>query len=346
MQASRRSSVTRTMQIMTTLKCRPDPRPAGKLRGLVRRGLTGARIGSAVAALAIMFVIAGSPEPAHAQRVLAVVNGVPITDYDVDQRSRLLQVSGIKVPGRKQVLEDLIDEKVKLNEAKRFGLEASSAEVERSFASMASRMGMNSDQLTKMLSGRGVDAKTLKARIGADLVWGNLVRGRFQASLQVGEGDIRAAIGPASEDDKGAIGHVYTLRPIVFIVPQGSPQSLFEVRRREAEALRSRVTSCDQGVALAREMRDVAVRDMIIRDSATLPEQMRTMLNNLEIGRLTSPEAAAQGVEVFALCGKEETRAETPRKHEARQEIFSKRYEARSKRYLQQVRRSAMIEYK
>ncbi len=70
------------------------------------------------------------------------------------------------------------------------------------------------------------------------------------------------------------------------------------------------------------------------------------MLNSLEIGKLTAPEATAQGIEVFALCGKQETRAETPRKQEARQDIYAKRYEAQSKRYLERVRRSSMIEYK
>jgi peptidyl-prolyl cis-trans isomerase SurA len=301
--------------------------------------------GYVIAAVAAVAII-GSLSPASAQQVLAVVNGVPITSYDVDQRTRLIQISAHKTPSRKEVLEELIDEKVKLIEAKKFGLEATGAEVERSFASMASRMGMDPPQLTKALSSRGIDANTLKARIRADLVWGNLVRGRYQASLQVGEGDIQALLGRPSADDKGAIGHVYRLRPILFIVPQGSPASAFDARRREAEALRSRFDNCEQGVALARELRDVAVRDAITRNSSSLPEEMRKRLNSVEIGKLTTPEQTAQGIEAFAVCGREVTRADTPRKQEARQEIFQKRYEAQSKRYLQQIRRSAMIEYK
>lgn len=315
-------------------------------------GLTAARRscglarGPIIAALAAALAIAAIVSPARAQQVLAVVNGVPITSYDVDQRTRLIQISGGKSVGRKEVLEELIDEKMKLSEAKKFGLEATKAEVESSFASMASRMGLKPEQLTQALNSRGINADNLKARIRADLVWGNLVRGRYQASLQVGEGDIQALLGPPSPDDKSAVGHVYRLRPILFIVPQGSSASAFDVRKREAEALRSRFDSCEQGVALARELRDVAVRDIIIRNSATLPAPMRTMLNGVEIGKLTTPEQTAQGIEVFAVCGKEVTRSDTPRKQEARQEIYAKRYEAQSKRYLQKIRRGAMIEYK
>jgi peptidyl-prolyl cis-trans isomerase SurA len=297
------------------------------------------------AAIAALSLIAGTA-PTAAQFVMAVVNGIPITSYDVDQRAKLIQISTQKSHSRKQVLEELIDEKIKIAEARRWSIEPSRDEVDATFANMASRLGMKAPQLEQALSSRGVSPTSLKNRIAAEIAWGNLVRGRFQASLQVGEGDIHAALGAPVEGDQASIGHVYTLRPVLFIVPQGSPPSAFETRRREAEAFRSRFTDCERGVVAARELRDVAVRDTMIRASASLPEQLRKMLNTLEIGRLTPPEPTAQGVEMFALCAKETTRAETPRRQEARNEIFSKRYDAQSKRYLSRLRRSAMIEYK
>jgi peptidyl-prolyl cis-trans isomerase SurA len=301
---------------------------------------------TAVAALTAATLAWGISSPLYAQQVVAVVNGIPITSYDVDQRTRLTQLSGGKAASRKEIIEELINDRVKLLEAKRWGIEASNAEVEASFATMASRMGMKAPQLTQALSGRGVNADTLKLRIRADLAWGQLVRGRYQATLQVGEGDIHAILGQQAPAENAAVGHVYTLRPILFIVPQGSSPGAFEARRREADALRSRFNGCEEGVRFARELRDVAVRDQVIRSSASLPAPLRTMLNNLEIGKLTAPETTAQGIEVFALCAKQETRAETPRKQETRQEIFAKRYEEQSKRYLDRVRRGAMIEYK
>jgi peptidyl-prolyl cis-trans isomerase SurA len=338
MQAHRRSSVLQAMRINTAKVKRDEHKrvcPPGRRTGATM---------SAVAAAA--FLLTAIPSGAHAQQVLAVVNGTPITSYDVDQRTQLARIAGGKVPGRKEILEELINEKVKLLEAKRYSIEASKSEIEGAYANMASRMGMKPDQLTKALGGRGIKAETLKKRISADIAWGHLVRGRYQATLEVGAGDIRAVLGPKPSDDKGAIGHVYRLRPILFIVPQGSPASRFEARRREADALRKRFNDCRQGVALARQMRDVAVRDTIIRNSASLPGALRTMLNSLELGKLTSPELTSQGIEVFALCGKEETRAETPRQQEAKQEIYGKRFDAQSKRYLDRVRRSSMIEYK
>ena len=46
-------------------------------------------------------------------------------------------------------------------------------------------MRQTSAQLTENLGKSGVNSSTLKARIKADLTWQNLVRGRFQSSLQL-----------------------------------------------------------------------------------------------------------------------------------------------------------------
>ena len=49
---------------------------------------------------------------------------------------------------------------------------------------------------------------------------------------------------------------------------------------------------------------------------------------------------------MFALCEKKETKADTPEKREAREKMFSEQFQAKAKRYLQELRRQAMIERK
>ena len=71
------------------------------------------------------------------------------------------------------------------------------------------------------------------------------------------------------------------------------------------------------------------------------------MLDGIEVGKLTPPEVTKFGVEVFAICAKKESTADnTPGCKRARESIYAARYEERSKKYLEEVRRSAMIEYK
>ena len=51
-----------------------------------------------------------------------------------------------------------------------------------------------------------------------------------------------------------------------------------------------------------------------------------------------------QGVEMVALCSRNPTKADTPAKREAREKIYNQKYEAKSKSYLEEVRKGAMIE--
>jgi len=283
--------------------------------------------------------------PLHAQQVVVIVNGEPITALDIEQRSKLIQMSSQahKAPARQEVIDQLIDEKLKVKEAKKFGLEISDSEVDGAFGTMASRMRMTPDQLTQQLTRGGLTPGTLKSRIRADMVWPQLVRGRYQASLQIGEKDLLTATDAKSDD----VGYDYTLRPILFIVPPGSPETFIDGRKREAEGLRGRFQGCDEGIAFARALKDVAVRDQVTRSSADIPAEQRKVLDGIEVGRLTAPEVTKFGVEMFAVCAKKQSSAEnTPGKRKARESIMAERYEQRSKQYLQEVRRGAMIEYK
>lgn len=281
---------------------------------------------------------------ALAQRVVVMVNGEPITSLDIDQRSKLLQLTTRKVPSREEVLEQLIGDKLKIHEAAKFKLTASDSEVDNAFRGMAERMGASSQQLEHQLASSGASAGTLKARIRADLVWGQLVRGRFQSSLQVGERDILGALEAKKKDDKGSFD--YTLRPILFVVPRGAPPGAFDARRREAEALRGRFKSCEEGIKFARGLRDTAVRAPVHRSAADLPPPLRDVLDKMQVGQVTPPEQTAQGIEVFALCAKRASVADSPGRREAREEIFNERFKAQADRYLKQIRRSAMIEFR
>ena len=100
------------------------------------------------------------------------------------------------------------------------------------------------------------------------------------------------------------------------------------------------------GPTLARALRDVAVREPITRNSADLTPQLRDLLGNMQIGRLTAPEVTAQGLQMFAVCAKKETTTELPLKHEVREQIFTSGSNLNLKKFLDEIRKSAMIEYK
>jgi peptidyl-prolyl cis-trans isomerase SurA len=292
-----------------------------------------------------LFCVSGG-RPSHAQTVAVMVNGEPITNYDIEQRGKLNFLTTHKPAVRQQVIDELIDEKVKIKEAKKFGVDPSASDIDSSFAAMSSRMRLTPEQLTKTLEQQGVRPDTLKARIKADMVWTSLVRGRYKESLQVGEKDVASAVRVNGDDKAETESFEYQLRPIVLIVPRGSAHDAIESRRKEAEALRSRIQTCDEANNFFKTMQSAAIRDTVTKTSADLPAPLRDVLDKTPVGHLTAPEITKQGVEMVALCGRKPTTIDTPKKREIRDKMFAEKYEAKSKAYLREVRKAAMIEYR
>jgi peptidyl-prolyl cis-trans isomerase SurA len=196
-----------------------------------------------------------------------------------------------------------------------------------------------------MTAQAGITPEALKSRIHADFVWSQIVRGKFQGSLQVGEKDVEVKMQASNKEDPA--GFEYKLRPVLFLVPKGSAPTAFEARKRDAEALRGRFTSCDEGLRVAMTLPDVVVRELITRQAADIGQQQREVLNSTPVGRLTPPDITPQGVEVFAVCAKATAvGADSPARRQVRDEMFNERYQTLSKKFLKDLRKQALIEYR
>ena len=296
-------------------------------------------------ASAVIAVALAAPATVSAQ-VVVIANGSPITELDIQQRSKLVSMSSPKPATRQEVIQELIDDRLKIARAKTYGLEVSDDEIDTAFNNMAQRQHVTPQQFTQVLERSGITPGAIKARIRAQITWSQLVRGKFGQALQVGESDIAEALRARNEADNATVGYIYTLYPITVVVPRGASDAVIARKRAEAENLRSRFTTCNEGLALARALRDVAVREPVNRSSADLAPQLRELLGGMQVGRLTTPEVTAQGLQMFALCSKKESKAESSVKRELREEIFNKRFESESKKFLDEIRKQAMIEYK
>jgi peptidyl-prolyl cis-trans isomerase SurA len=290
--------------------------------------------------------------PAHAQVVL-FVNGDPITNFDIEQRGKLVQLTLHKTVPRQELINDLIDDKIKISVGKRYRIEITDADVDKQFAEMGARIHMGKTQFEQVLTQSGVEPETMKEHIKAEISWATIVQGKFQARLLVNEKDVLQAMesepkqeGAEGADAQSPIGYEYTLQPILFVVAHGAGPEVIEGRKKEAEALRSQFESCDTGIRYARSLRDVAVREQIVKSSGDLQPVIREILDKVPAGHLTSPEVTSRGVEMFALCNKRQARVESIAKAEVKNKLYGEKFEAQGKRYLAELRRAALIEWK
>jgi peptidyl-prolyl cis-trans isomerase SurA len=297
-----------------------------------------------IATAALILMCCGSP--LRAQSVAVMVNGEPITNFDIEQRSKLNELSTHTTPSRQSVIDELIDEKVKIKEAKKYSVDPSDSEIDAAYANMSTRMHVSTDQLTQILAAKGIRPGTMKTRLRADMVWTSLVRGRFKESLQVGEKDVQTAVQVSGGDKQDTESFEYQMRPIVLIVPRGAAPTVMEARHKEAEVFRERIQSCAEANSTFKALQNSTIRDTVVKTSADIPAALRDLLDKTPIGHLTPPEVTAQGVEMVALCARKPTTVDTPKKREIRDKMFADKFIAKSKSYLQEVRKAAMIEYR
>src|SRR5437764_2200917 len=233
------------------------PMVAAGIRALNSRQTAGmiASLRGTIAPLLVAGALLVTCQSGAQAQVVAVVGGEPITAVDIAQRTKLIQLSTQKTPPRQEVLDELIDDKLKVQLSKRYIAEVPKREIENAYASVARRAGMTVAQFTKMTESHGIGPDALKSRIHADYVWSQIVRGKFQGSLQVGETDVEVKMAGTNPQDP--TNYEYKLRPVLFLVPRGAAPTAFEARKKDAEALRARFQSCDEGLRSALALPDV-----------------------------------------------------------------------------------------
>lgn len=297
-------------------------------------------LGFAVALAAAVTLL---PSPARAQ-VAAIVNGEPITSLDITERQKLHRTSGKQNISRKEILEELIEHKLKLQIAKRANIDPSEAEVNRAFAGMAQRSGRNAAQFEQALKAGGIDTGRLKARVKADMAWQQYVQAN-SGNVIVRDADLVAAMNARGQNMQ-LKSTQYTMQQVIFVVRRNAPDGQRAARAKEAESLRARVVSCDQVAQLAREYSEVVVKPPIRRLSSDLSASLQKLLESLPNGRMTPPEATTNGIEVVAICDRREVPADISSNRELRNELLGRRLEAYEKRMLDKMRQTSIIQIK
>ena len=103
---------------------------------------------------------------------------------------------------RKEAQEELIEERLKLQEAKRQGIEITDDEVKRVIKGLAERNKMTEEQFVQNIKGSGVDVSTLRERFRAQFAWREVVRRRGQMLVSINQRDVEQMI-TASASEAG-----------------------------------------------------------------------------------------------------------------------------------------------
>lgn len=133
------------------------------------------------------------------QKIAAIVNDNPITEFDIFQRLALVvSQAGFQLTDadikqmREQILRSLIDETLKIEEARSYDVNPLSSDIDAQLEEIAQQSNSTVAQITETLSSQNISINTLRRQIAADVVWNEIVGGRFNSSISVTEQEVDA----------------------------------------------------------------------------------------------------------------------------------------------------------
>lgn len=273
-----------------------------------------------------------------------VVNGVPITSYDINQRVRLMRLGGGSA-STKTAADELIDETLQDLEGQRRGISVSEGTINSAFGQIASNLKLSPAQLTQALRGEGIEPETLKRRLRGQMVWQQLVQQRTQQRGAVRQDDVLAALREKG-DPQSITTKEFILQQIVFVVPAGSSANLYSQRRSEANAFRQRYRGCGEALEQAKALRGVVVKDIGRRDSSQLQGADGEAIAKTAVGKTAPPMQTDQGIELIAVCSVKEIQSTAIARAEVENSLYLRQAEGLGKDYLQELRDRAIIEYR
>ncbi len=258
----------------------------------------------------------------------------------VDQLKREARSSAL-AGSKSKAREELIEEKIKLQEAKRLNSVTDESEVDRIVGGIAERNKMTLEQFGKHMKGMGVDINTMKARFRAEMSWREVVRKRFGHLVSITDRDVDQFVANTAIAVDNSIE--LQVQRITLPLPSAVDQTIIAQRIAEADALARQYQGCASLPALAASAGG-RYEDLGPRKPDTLPEPTRSLLLNASDGDLLPASVSQGGVELWALCGRKAGSGDTSARDAAQNELRQKEFEVLAQKHLKDLRQDAAIE--
>lgn len=275
--------------------------------------------------------------PAHAQSIVATVNGDPITTSDIAEREKLLSVLGLPSSSA-AALESMVKSRLEASEINKFGIKISGNEFGPTLQYYAERAHITPEALSARLSGSRVDKKHLENFFAIQTGFNMYTRARNRA-VEVSQSDIDAEL---TRDKKLANQQTYVIRQVLLAVSPESGVAGLQQAAKQMETLHSRFTSCETGAKLVSEYPNLVIREPLTRSSSQLNDQLTSMLDKLPVGHLSPASRDPSGVVALALCSRSASKSDAAREA-AQQRILARKIQQEADKLYEEIRSHAVI---
>jgi peptidyl-prolyl cis-trans isomerase SurA len=160
--------------------------------------------------LIIFFVLFFSNSKAKqlTNNVIVSIDNSIITELDINKEIKFLkfinkdQAIGGSEPVKKEIINSLIDRKIKEIETNSFKIEVSEKEIENNLYSYLERMKINNEILNSFYNQNEIEKDYLKNIIKIDMKWSKLIRQMYESRLNVNLTEVNRELEKKDTEDE------------------------------------------------------------------------------------------------------------------------------------------------
>jgi peptidyl-prolyl cis-trans isomerase SurA len=235
--------------------------------------------------------------------IAAVVNNDVVLVTDVQRMAQRARASGNQDDNKtlfQKSLDNLVLEKLQIQEARRQGINPSEAQINQSTLEVANRNNMNLATFTEALSKEGVTLATFKKNIASQIMLSTLKRRQSQTQATASDQDIGDLI--ASETQQVSAGFSYRIQDILIPAPQPLASANFTQASRSAAQLRKLALKDSNFLSI--KSGNSTATDLGWKEASQLSFAYLKELNTLEVGQISDVIQDARGFHVLKLVEK------------------------------------------
>lgn len=259
--------------------------------------------------LLLMGMQAAQAQTVMLDRVVAIVDDDLVLESELNNRTltvvERLQAQYGQLPPQevlqRQILEQLVVERVQLQLAKRYDIDPGEAEVDQAIQRIMQSNGITLAELEADLRREGMSLDALRKQIKTDLTINQLQQGVVNSRIRVTDQEIDNFL--ASTDGKFATSPDYRLGHILIAVSGGADPDMVSASEKEAqdiyEQLQSGADFSQMAISHSNDQSALQGGDIGWRKLAQLPELFSRQLVDLPVGGVSKPFRSGAGFHII-----------------------------------------------
>lgn len=270
--------------------------------------------------------------------IRAIVGDEIITSYDVEQRKKLATVllkhSKINMPEaqiEKNVLNEMIEDKLKIAEARKYNIAVTNDEIESAKSRMAQLLNLGADGYNNILDEAGVSQDVLNEQIRGDVIWSKFIMQVLRGYIKVQDSEVTNYIENSVSDNM----YEFTLIP-------------FMLKNEDDFAKVKDITDCAEFEKLATAYGNSGSGFKMNIVDSQMQKSLYDMTKTAPVSTALNPIELNGEKTVFFICDKKAyvPTVSTEEKEKIKFMIYQNKLDAYANKYFEKMKATSLIDIK